>query len=41
MASVEKIATSTCSFVKLRRGGYVYVDKTNILWRLVSDTEDS
>ena len=38
---MEKIATSTCSFEKLRRAGYVYVDKTDLLWRLVSDTEDS
>ena len=38
---MEKIATSTYSFEKLRRGGYVYVDKTDLLWRLVSDTEDS
>ena len=37
---MEKIATSTCSFEKLRRGGYVYVDKTDLLWRLASDTED-
>ena len=38
---MEKIATSTYSFEKLRRAGYVYVDKTDLLWRLVSETEDS
>ena len=38
---MEKIATSTYSFEKLRRAGYVYVDKTDILWRLASETEDS
>ena len=38
---MEKIATSTCSFEKLRRAGYVYVDKTDLLWRLVSEMEDS
>ena len=38
---MEKIATSTYSFAKLRRAGYVYVDKTDLLWRLVSETEDS
>ena len=41
LSIVEKIATSTSSFEKLRKGGYVYVDKTDILWRLVSETEDS
>ena len=38
---MEKITTSTYSFEKLRRGGYVYVDKTDLLWRLVSDTDGS
>ena len=38
---MEKIATATYSFEKLRRAGYVYVDKTDMLWRLVSETEDS
>lgn len=38
---MEKIATATYSFEKLRRNGYVYVDKTALLWRLVSETEDS
>ena len=38
---MEKIATATYSFEKLRRNGYVYVDKTDLLWRLVSETEDS
>ena len=38
---MEKIATATYSFEKLRRAGYVYVDKTDMLWRLVSETDDS
>ena len=38
---MEKIATATYTYEKLRRAGYVYVDKTDMLWRLVSDTEDS
>ena len=37
---MERIATSFCSFERLRRR-YTYVDKTDMLWRLVSDTEDS
>ena len=39
--TMEKIATDSYSFEKLRRAGYVYVDKTDMLWRLVSETEDS
>ena len=38
---MEKIATDIYSFENLRKGGYVYVDKTDMLWRLVSETEDS
>ena len=37
---MERIATSFCSFERLRRR-YTYVDKTDMLWRLVSDTEDA
>ena len=36
---MERIATSFCSFETLVRR-YTYVDKTDMLWRLVSDTED-
>ena len=36
---MERIATSFCSFEVLR-SRYTYVDKTDMLWRLVSDTED-
>ena len=36
---MEKIATSFCSFEVLRKR-YTYVDKTDMLWRLVSDSED-
>ena len=36
---MEKIATSFCSFERLVRR-YTYVDKTDMLWRLVSDSED-
>ena len=39
IASMEKIATSFCSFETLRKR-YTYVDKTDMLWRLVSDNED-
>ena len=37
---MEKIATSFCSFERLVKR-YTYVDKTDMLWRLVSDKEDS
>ena len=36
---MEKIATSFCSFEALRKR-YTYVDKTDMLWRLVSDSDD-
>ena len=36
---MEKIATSFCSFETLVKR-YTYVDKTDMLWRLVSDNED-
>ena len=36
---MEKIATSFCSFERLVKR-YTYVDKTDMLWRLVSDSED-
>ena len=36
---MEKITTDISTFENLRKGGYVYVDKTDMLWRLVSDTE--
>ena len=36
---MEKITTDISTFENLRKGGYVYVDKTDILWRLVSDIE--
>ena len=36
---MERIATSFCSFEVLRKR-YTYVDKTDMLWRLVSDTAD-
>ena len=34
---MEKISTDIYSFANLRKGGYVYVDKTDLLWRLASD----
>ena len=34
---MEKITTDISSFENLRKGRYVYVDKTDMLWRLVSD----
>ena len=36
---MERIATTFCSFETLRKR-YTYVDKTDMLWRLVSDAED-
>ena len=36
---MEKITTDVCSFENLRKGRYVYVDKTDLLWRLVSDRD--
>ena len=36
---MEKIATDIYSFENLRKGGYVYVDKTDLLWRLAVDRE--
>ena len=36
---MEKITTDISTFENLRNGGYVYVDKTDLLCRLVADTE--
>ncbi len=36
---MEKITTDISTFENLRQDGYVYVDKTDLLWRLVSNTE--
>ena len=36
---MEKITTDISSFENLRKGGYVYVDKTDLLWRLAADKE--
>ena len=36
---MEKITTDISSFENLRKGGYVYVDKTDLLWRLAADVE--
>ena len=36
---MEKITTDIYSFENLRKGGYVYVDKTDLLWRLAVDNE--
>ena len=36
---MEKITTDISTFENLRKGGYVYVDKTDLLWRLAADTE--
>ena len=33
---MEKITTDIYSFEKLRKNGFVYVDKTDLLWRLVA-----
>ena len=37
--AMEKITTDISSFRNLRKGGYVYVDKTDLLWQLVADRE--
>ena len=37
--NMEKITTDISTFENLRKGGYVYVDKTDLLWRLAADTE--
>ena len=34
--SMEKITTDISTFENLRKDGYTYVDKTDLLWRLVS-----
>ena len=36
---MEKIATDIYSFENLRKDGFVYVDKTDLLWRLVAKKE--
>ena len=36
---MEKITTDISSFENLRKGGYVYVDKTDLLCRLAADKE--
>ena len=36
---MEKITTDIYTFECLRKGGYVYVDKTDLLWRLAADRE--
>ena len=36
---MEKIATDIYSFENLRKDGFVYVDKTDLLWRLVAKNE--
>ena len=36
---MEKITTDLSTFENLRKDGYTYVDKTDLLWRLVANTE--
>ena len=36
---MEKITTDISSFENLRKDGYVYVDKTDLLWRMASSSE--
>ena len=36
---MEKITTDISTFENLRKDGYVYVDKTDLLWRLVANAE--
>ena len=35
---MEKISTDIYTFENLRKRGYAYVDKTDILWPLVNDS---
>ena len=39
MCGMEKITTDISSFENLRKDGFVYVDKTDLLWRLASRQE--
>ena len=39
MYGMEKITTDISSFENLRKDGYVYVDKTDLLWRLAASKE--
>ena len=39
ISGMEKITTDISTFENLRKGGYTYVDKTDLLWRLVANTE--
>ena len=39
MCGMEKITTDISTFENLRKGGYVYVDKTDLLWRLAADKD--
>ena len=36
---MEKITTDISTFENLRKDGYTYVDKTDLLWRLIANTE--
>ena len=36
---MEKITTDISTFENLRKDGYTYVDKTDLLWRLVANME--
>ena len=36
---MEKITTDIYSFENLRKDGFVYVDKTDLLWRLAAKNE--
>ena len=38
---MEKITTDISSFEKLRRNGFVYVGKADLLWRLVAMRDGS
>lgn len=38
---MEKIATDTCLFEKFRKNGFVYVDKTDLLWRFAAMKDGS
>ena len=41
ITNMEKIATDTCLFEKFRKNGFVYVDKTDLLWRFAAMKDGS
>ena len=38
---MKPIATANYDFESLIKGGYVYVDKTDMLWKLAANEQDA